>query len=575
MAIQSITNINVDFYYKKYIMINAKQYDDNSRWIYVTCYNQGDPLDINSNEYTAYIRYRKADGRSVLNSCRINQNSEVLVELTEQMLAAVGVCYADLIIVGKGKAIINIDTGEVITIDGSPILSTMAFCVNVYESAVDGSFIKSSDEYDAINELLQKVDADYTEVIQLARSYAIGDANNVRENENADNAKYYCEQSSDNADLSKSYAVGNTNTRTGEDTDNAEYYYKLSKSYAIGDLEGSTGARENESAENAKVYMDSSLNYSIVSRRYAVGGTDTEDGEDTDNAKYYCEQTYKSEAASKSYAESSEKSMSSAEESMNSASASAISASSSELQAANSATSASESAANASGSAEAAAQSAKAAANSESNALSSASDITANVNIASDMAESASTSATSASESAASASESAQSALDSKEVAEEYATIAEGSMSSAVANASSAYTSASEAHAYLLQVEEITTGLSGAFMPMGTVTFDELSELLENGEVQAGYLYNISDNFTTDQTFKRGSGIDYAAGTNVYYTSDGYFDCLASTTVVGVKGDTETEYRKGNINITAENVGAVATTDIATVDEVTAYLGIA
>ena len=97
MSIQSIINMNVDFYDKEYILINAKQYDDKSRWISVTCYNQGELLGLNSNEHTAYVRYKKADGYGVLNTCRIDSKGRILVELTEQMLAAVGVCYVDII----------------------------------------------------------------------------------------------------------------------------------------------------------------------------------------------------------------------------------------------------------------------------------------------------------------------------------------------------------------------------------------------------------------------------------------------------------------------------------------------
>ena len=121
MALQINTNINVDFYDKKYIMINAKHLDSGSRWITITCYNQGDLYNLSSNKHTAFIKWKKADKNAVLNSCRINHKGEILVELTEQMLATDGICYADLIIVNKGKAIVDIDTGKIITIDNSPI----------------------------------------------------------------------------------------------------------------------------------------------------------------------------------------------------------------------------------------------------------------------------------------------------------------------------------------------------------------------------------------------------------------------------------------------------------------------
>ena len=220
MALEIVKNIDIDFYDKKYIMINAKQYDSSSRWITITCYNQGNIYNLSSNKHSAYIKYRKADGYGVLNSCRINYKGEVLVELTEQMLAADGICYVDLIIINKGSAIVNIDTGEIITVDNTPILSTMAFCINVYEASIDNSEFESSYEYDGLNDLMQRAEADYTEVIRLSKSYAVGNAGGIRDNEDVENAKYYYEQSvvsAANAAISEqNAATSEFNAKTSE-----------------------------------------------------------------------------------------------------------------------------------------------------------------------------------------------------------------------------------------------------------------------------------------------------------------------------------------------------------------------
>ena len=305
MALQIIANINVDFYDKKYIMINAKQYDSASRWVTITCYNQGNIFDLNSNKHSVYVKYRKADGNGVLNSCRINHKGEVLVELTEQMLAAGGICYVDLVIVNKGSAIVNIDTGEIITIDDSPILSTMAFCVNVYEASVDNSEFESSYEYNGLNDLMQKAEAEYTEVIQLSKSYAIGNAGGIRDNEDLDNSKYYCEQASisaSNAKTSEENALTSEQNAKASETNasTSEANAKISETNASISASNAkiseTNAKTSET--NAKTYMDNAkssetnaYDYSITSQRYAVGGTNTVSGEDTDNAKYYYQQT--------------------------------------------------------------------------------------------------------------------------------------------------------------------------------------------------------------------------------------------------------------------------------------------
>lgn len=525
MAIQSIINMNVDFYDKEYILINAKQYDDKSRWISVTCYNQGELLGLNSNEHTAYVRYKKADGYGVLNTCRIDSKGRILVELTEQMLAAVGVCYVDLIIVNKGKAIINIDTGEIITVDSSPIISTMAFCINVYESAVDNSLIESSYEFNVLNEKLQKIDADYTEVIQLAKSYAVGDANNIRENENYDNSKYWSEQAHDSAN----------SANASESKALASEQAALASENACKDYASQSAASATASANSASESATSASNS-------AASATE-------------------------------------AKNSMNSASASATAASNSETNANASAESASNSAASATRSAEVATEKERSVLTTAADVNNKADTVSNLAEIASNSATSASASATSASESATSASNSATSASTSENNSKSYAATAKSSMDSAVNSATSATNSASEAYGYYLQLEEITSNLNGAFIPRGTVAFSELATLLANGEVEAGYLYNISNDFTTDATFKKGAGTLCAAGTNVYRTSDGYWDCLVGTTVPsvivnGVKGNNEIEYRQGYVNITPENIGSIPSSNIASVDEIKTYLGI-
>ena len=532
MSLQITTNINVDFYDKKYILINAKQYDDSSRWISITCYNQGDIFNLGADKHSAYIRYRKADGHSVLNSCRINYSGEVLVELTEQMLAASGICYVDLIIVNKGSAIVDIDTGEITTIDNSAIISTMAFCINVYEASFDSSVIESSDEYNAINELLQKVDADYKEVIQLARSYAIGDADDVRENEDYDNSKYYSR-------LARSYAVGDTdNIRENENVDNAKYYYEqaLISANNAGESEANTLTymnNANEHMNNAKTYMDNAATSEANAKISEINAKTSETNAATSevNAKTSEDKALVSEINAKT--------------SENNASVSETNARASETNAATSEQNAKTSETNSAASEARAKASESNAALSESNAAVSADNANA----------------------------SEQNAKVSETAARGYATTAQNSMYSASASASSASASATNAYNYYIQTEAITNGLNGAFMPMGTVTFDELLELKESGAVAAGYLYHISDNFTTDENF-RTSGKACGAGTSVYYTVNDQFDCFVGTTVAGVKGKNETEYRTGMVDITAENVGAIPSENIATVDEIKNYLGI-
>ena len=87
---------------------------------------------------------------------------------------------------------------------------------------------------------------------------------------------------------------------------------------------------------------------------------------------------------------------------------------------------------------------------------------------------------------------------------------------------------------YYEQAKQISQGMSG-LIPIGTITFAELA--YEDNQV-AKYMFNISEEFVTDDTFKEGSGYKYPAGTNVYRTADGYWDCLAGA-FLALNGDSK------------------------------------
>jgi hypothetical protein len=448
MALQSITNINVDFYDKKYIMVNAKQNDKKSRFLLVACYDNGTFFPVTRRDHSAYIKYKKADNYGVFNSCEITDDGKVMVELTEQMLASSGICCADLVIVNRGSAKLDEDTGAIVVLDNASILSTMTFHIDVFETAVENSEIESSYEFDGLNVALEKAESEYSEVIRLTKSYAVGNADGIRENEDTDNAKYYYEQC-----LDKDANVTENATKSALSEANAQRY-----------MEAAQQSKANAEAhmDNAKTYMgkaeghmNSSRDYSVVSQRYAVGGTNTVDNEDTDNAKYYYEQCL--DSGSKALT-------------------------------------------------------------SEQNALASE---------------------TKAKTSEQAAADSALNADTSKAEANNYYML---SRSYAVGDTTTRTDEAIDnAKYYCDQAKMVAIGLSGALLPMGTITFEQLSSVTK----QSGYMYNIGDEFISTSEFKDGGNYTYTAGTNVYWTADGYWDCLAGNSLT-----------------------------VATVDEVKDYLGI-
>ena len=107
---------------------------------------------------------------------------------------------------------------------------------------------------------------------------------------------------------------------------------------------------------------------------------------------------------------------------------------------------------------------------------------------------------------------------------------------------------------YYELAKRLAQGYNGV-IPMGTITFAQLS--LEENQVPK-YMFNISDDFISDDRFADGGGKYYGPGNNVIYTAEGKWDVLTASSVTGVKGAAETSYRQGNVEITPDNVGAVA-----------------
>jgi hypothetical protein len=261
----------------------------------------------------------------------------------------------------------------------------------------------------------------------------------------------------------------------------------------VAKAQASQSAAKSESnakaSETAATASESNAAASATkAQSYATGGTNSRTGEDTDNAKYYSQQSAQSQSA---------------------AAISADTASTKAEEAAASAATAKTSADNAAGSA----------------------------NLANEKANSAANSATIAVSNSNAAQQYASNAAASANTAQNYA----------VADTDSA-------KYYYEQARRISESFSGALRPMGTVTFANLPAL---SEADGGSMYNISDQFTTTAEFKEGAGNTIPAGANVYKTEDGKWDVLAGTPVTGVKGSAESEYRRGNVNITAENVGAI------------------
>lgn len=307
-----------------------------------------------------------------------------------------------------------------------------------------------------------------------------------------------------------------------------------------------------KSADSASESASNAAYDAKLAQSYAIGGSEIRDGEDLDNAKYYANESKNQAKNATDYAISASANATAAKKSADSASESASNASASAKTATDAAASANTSETNAKKSADSASNSSTSASLSETNAKKSADSASTSAASASNSATSASTSENNARVSANSASASASSARTSETNAKKSADSAITSANNASTSENNASASETNAKKYYEQTKSISESFAGTLRPKGTVTFANLPSV---SLAETGDMYNVSDEFTTTTDFAEGAGNTIPLGSNVYKNSDGKWDVLAGSPVTGVKGSEETSYRRGNVNITKENIG--------------------
>jgi hypothetical protein len=288
MSLEIIKQLNIDFCDAKCISINAKQYDRFSRFILVSCYNNGISFPLESTYNSAFIRYKKSDGLGVFNNCEITNEGKIFIELSEQMLAVAGRSYADLVIFyNDPESSVNIDneTGELIIGNGCKILSTMQFSINVIGAAFDNTEIESSYEYNALNDLIIKATADYTTVINACKT---SEENSKESENNAKLSEENAKKSEENAKESENNAkLSEENAKKSEENAKESENIVLIKTQEVSEMT----AEVSNNVQIVEGKVNEATNYALLSQSYAVGGTDTRDNEDVDNSKYYYSKT--------------------------------------------------------------------------------------------------------------------------------------------------------------------------------------------------------------------------------------------------------------------------------------------
>jgi len=115
-----------------------KEGDIDSREIIVTIIDNGQPFDITN--HLVKFKWHKPDHTYIFNDCNITENGKALINCTEQMLIVGGIAKVEVILYDDS--------------DAKTVLSTMEFDVSIRNSVISNTDIESTDEFGALNNLI-------------------------------------------------------------------------------------------------------------------------------------------------------------------------------------------------------------------------------------------------------------------------------------------------------------------------------------------------------------------------------------------------------------------------------------
>lgn len=307
------------------VKVHASQWDEGERQFVFNLYNDSGLYEIPTGA-TIEIRGTKADGHGIAISTSTNPNdvsysgSTVTVKTTKQMCACAG----------EQDFKINIHSGN-------KLLASARYTLVVDEDTLTPDTDVSDSDIPAIIELAEEQLRQATMQAQLSKSYAQGNSESGRQDENTDNAKYYKEQAAQIAENTETFTkeaeAWARGTKDGEavpGTDetyhnNAKWYSEKSSEYAddsadsADDAEawarGSRNGTDVESSDltyhnNSKYYSelakssaDDSEDSAELSKSWAVGNSNSgRTGENTNNSKYWCTEAEDAASEAANYA---------------------------------------------------------------------------------------------------------------------------------------------------------------------------------------------------------------------------------------------------------------------------------
>lgn len=269
MSIENVQKITLDFCRNNIQSVSVKQYDKNTRYLIVSCTENGKFVKLDKSYMTCRVKVLTPDDRASLDTCTILDDGTVKVPLKESTLFSSGVANAELMITSS---------------DESKRIGTMKFRVIIDSSVYGDERVISSDEFSALTELFDKADKDYTYITTEAKKSAdaakVSETNAKKSETNAKSSETNAESSASKAKASEEQSAINA---TASDNSQREALQSVSNARTA---EANTISHANE----AKMAKDSASDYAKLAQSYANGSSGTRTNEETDNAKYYSDQ---------------------------------------------------------------------------------------------------------------------------------------------------------------------------------------------------------------------------------------------------------------------------------------------
>lgn len=161
---QMITDIQIDLYGEMQLYLaSAKQGDKATRYLRVQLMNNGNEFQI-PDDVTLIANIKKPDGKFCYNECAKEEN-RVMIQLTNQALAAAGTAYCDI---------------EMRSTSGEKILSSAAFTIEIEQSMRNEDAILSCNEMtvldNRIQEYIDRMMATRQQVLNTEAAFKVAEA---------------------------------------------------------------------------------------------------------------------------------------------------------------------------------------------------------------------------------------------------------------------------------------------------------------------------------------------------------------------------------------------------------------